>query len=366
MVRIQHLVPKEILVACTRRIGDVLLSTPLVRSLHHAWPEAAIDMLVFRGTEAIVEANPDLRRVITVGERDSLGARFGTLRKLWKHYDLACSTQASDRTTLYAAAAGKVAVGLLDPAKAPAWKRALLDRWVPFDDLHVHTVMAGLALCPVLGIDPVPEVVVSWRIADEAEVAAMLPFELASTRYAVLHVSPKFAYKTWTEQGWVQLARWLSGQNVCPVLLAGGDPEDAVLAGRIAAGVPGVVNVAGKLGLRSVGALLNRARLYVGTDTAVSHMAAAVGVPTIALFGPSNPVKWGPWPKGYAGTESPWRMVGSGRSGNVALIQGQATCVPCREEGCERHVRSLSDCLQHLPAARVIQAAGDMLADAPG
>ncbi len=366
MERIPHLAPKEILVACTRRIGDVLLSTPLVRSLRRAWPEAAIDMLVFRGTEAIVEANPDLRRVMTVGERDSLGARFGTIRKLWKHYDLACSTQASDRTTLYAATAGKVAVGLLDAAKAPAWKRALLDRWVPFDDLNVHTVMAGLALCPALGIDAVPEVVVSWRTEDESQVSRVLPFERQSTTYAVLHVSPKFAYKMWTVDGWIQLARWLAERDIRSVIVAGADAGEMAYAGRIADGAPSAVNIAGKLALPAVGALLDRARIYVGTDTAVTHMAAAVGVPTIALFGPSNPVKWGPWPKGYAGTESPWPMVGSGRSGNVALIQGQATCVPCREEGCERHVRSLSDCLQHLPAARVIQAAGDMLACAPG
>lgn len=361
MERVVAVPPKEILVACTRRIGDVLLSTPLVRSLRRAWPAAAIDMLVFRGTESIIEANPDLRRVITVGERDSIGRRLGTFRALWKRYDLACSTQASDRTTLYAAAAGKVVIGLLDPAKAPAWKRALFERWVPFDDVHVHTVMAGLSLCPVLGIDPVPEVVVSWRPADEADVAAALPFDQSATAHAVLHVSPKFAYKMWTVEGWIQLARWLSGQGVRPVILAGAETEEIAVADRIAVEVPDAVNLAGRLRLPAVGALLDGARLYVGTDTAVTHMAAAVGAPTIALFGPSNPVKWGPWPKGFSGPESPWRMVGSGRSGNVALIQGHATCVPCREEGCERHVRSLSDCLQHLPAGRVIEAAREML-----
>lgn len=353
--------PKEVLVVCTRRLGDVLLATPLVRSLRRAWPEAAIDMLVFRGTESIIDANPDLRRVITVGERDSLGTRLGTFRALWKRYDLACSTQASDRSTLYAAAAGKVAVGLLDPAKAPAWKRWLLERWVPFDDLHVHTVMAGLALCPVLGIAPVSEVVVSWRAGDDAEAARTLPFDARTTAYAVLHVSPKFAYKMWTVEGWFRLARWLSEQDVRSVIVTGTDAEERALADRIADEVPGAVNLAGKLRLPAVGALLNRARIYVGTDTAITHMAAAVGVPTIALFGPSNPVKWGPWPKDYPGQESPWRMVGSQRSGNVALIQGQTTCVPCREEGCERHVRSLSDCLQHLPAGRVIEAARGML-----
>jgi heptosyltransferase-3 len=359
--RVPSPAPREVLVVCTRRIGDVLLATPLVRSLRRAWPGAAIDMLVFRGTESIVDANPDLRSVILAGERDGPGERLRTFRSLWKRYDLACSTQASDRTTLYAATTGKMAVGLLDPARAPAWKRALLDRWAPFDDLRVHTVMAGLALCPLMEIAPVPEVVVSWREGDEAEASRVLPFDASTAACAVLHVSPRFAYKAWTVEGWVALARWLSGNAVRPVIVAGADPEDSALAQRIAAGVPGAVNLAGKLRLPAVGALLNRARLYVGTDTAVTHMAAAVGVPTIALFGPSNPVKWGPWPKDHAGPDSPWRMVGSQRAGNVALIQGQTTCVPCRLEGCERHVLSLSNCLQHLPAGRVIEAAGELL-----
>ncbi len=348
--------PGQILVACTRRIGDVLLATPLVRSLRRAWPAAAIDMLVFRGTEAIVAANPDLRAVITVGESDSLGERVGTFRTLWNRYDLACSTQTSDRTTFYAAAAGRMVVGMLDPAQAPSWKRGLLDAWIPFDDRHVHTVSAGLALCSVLGVPQVPEVVVAWNDADEEQALQALPFNPNNVPYAVLHVSPKFPYKKWTVDGWTQLAHALSADGLRPVIVAGPESNEVEQADAIARRASGAINLAGKLRLAAVGALLADARAYVGTDTAVTHMAAAIGVPTVALFGPSNPVKWGPWPKGYPGPESPWEMVGSKRVGNVTLVQGHAACVPCLEEGCERRVSSLSDCLQHLPAGRVIGA----------
>ena len=57
--------PRRILVVVTRRIGDVLLATPVIRSLRRHWPEAAIDMLVFRGTEGVLAGNPDIRRVLT-------------------------------------------------------------------------------------------------------------------------------------------------------------------------------------------------------------------------------------------------------------------------------------------------------------
>ena len=61
--------PRSVLVVVTRRVGDVLLATPLIRSLKRAWPEAAIDVLVFEGTEGVLAANPDIRRVIAVAER---------------------------------------------------------------------------------------------------------------------------------------------------------------------------------------------------------------------------------------------------------------------------------------------------------
>jgi lipopolysaccharide heptosyltransferase III len=92
-------------------------------------------------------------------------------------------------------------------------------------------------------------------------------------------------------------------------------------------------------------------------------MAAALGVPTVAMFGPSNPIKWGPWPKDWsASSTSPWQFRGSQRQGNVFLLQGEGDCVPCLHEGCDRHIESLSDCLQTLPVSRVIEAVRSMLA----
>ena len=64
--------PRRILLVCTQRIGDVLLATPLARSLKRAWPDAALDMLVFRGSEGALENNPDIAHVLTQAPRAGL------------------------------------------------------------------------------------------------------------------------------------------------------------------------------------------------------------------------------------------------------------------------------------------------------
>jgi heptosyltransferase-3 len=145
-------------------------------------------------------------------------------------------------------------------------------------------------------------------------------------------------------------------------VVAGGASDQRAYSEYVVERLPDAVNLVGRMTLPALGYLLSRAVLYVGTDTAVSHMAAAVGVPTVVLFGPSNPVKWGPWPKDFPETvQSPWRRQGSQRQGNVFLLQGEGDCVPCLGEGCDRHINSLSDCLQRLSIGRVIAAAEAML-----
>jgi heptosyltransferase-3 len=123
-----------------------------------------------------------------------------------------------------------------------------------------------------------------------------------------------------------------------------------------------VVNVAGTLSLAEVASIIAAARVFVGPDTAVTHLAAATGTPTVALYGPTNPLKWGPWPAGYAADDTPFRRFGTQRVGNVLLLQAAGACVPCHEEGCDRHKESRSRCLDELSYARTIAAVEEMLA----
>lgn len=352
------------LVVCLNRIGDVLLATPVVRSIKAAFPDAPVDMLVYEGTQGVVASNQDLRRIWTLAGRPTIGAQRALLCSLWRRYDLAVSVLPGDRSICFAWVAGRYAMGTLLPDTKSWWKRRLLDTWVPFDNLGIHTVAMNLRLLEPLGIMARATPVVEWTRGDEETVQQLLPAIGGGHPYAILHVSPKFAYKMWTAVGWAGLGRWLREQGLTVLVTAGDTSAEQAYCEEVIRQLPeDSVNLAGQVTLSALGYLLSRTVLYVGTDTAVSHMAAAVGAPTVVLFGPSNPVKWGPWPKDFpVGRDSPWKTKGSQRQGNVFLLQGEGDCVPCLAEGCGRHVQSVSECLQQLSQSRVIEAAKIMLA----
>ena len=344
-------------------MGDVLLATPLLRSIKAAWPGAAIDVLVFAGTRDVLANHPDVRRVLAVAERPGRIAHAAFILRMLRRYDLALSCLAGDRPTLYAMLAGRRSVGFVMAGSGARWKRWLLSRWVEFDDLGTHTVAMNLALADALGIARQHDFAARWSAADAAHVASLLESSDPSRTYAALHLYPKFNYKMWHVEGWVGLAQWLHERAIASVLTGGSEPREIEFAASVAAQMPaGTINLAGRMSFAQTACAIASARLFVGPDTVTTHLAAALGVPTIALYGPSNPVKWGPWPRDFSGASSPWRLAGTQASGNVELVQGVGACVPCMREGCDQHIASFSDCLRQLPLPAVIAAAERALA----
>ena len=122
-----------------------------------------------------------------------------------------------------------------------------------------------------------------------------------------------------------------------------------------------VARLDGKLAWPELSGVIGAARVYVGPDTAVTHLAAATGTQTVALFGPTNPRIWGPWPVG--GLDRPWAAAGTIQNrGNVWLVQNPLLCLPCQQEGCARRLNSHSQCLDELPVAQVLAALDQALA----
>ena len=347
--------PRRVLVIITRRIGDVLLATPVFHSLRQVWPDATIDALVFSSTAAALTANADVNEIRVIPERPSLLRHIVFIIKLFRRYDLALSLVAGDRPTLYAWLAGRRRVGLLLPTRKERWKQRFLQQWLPYDVAEKHTVLTHLSLLALLGVPAIAKVTADWSDADEHCVSRLLA-PLNSARFIVLHLYPKFNYKMWSDTAWQDLARWINAQGLRIVLTGSADIAEMVYVSRFAQQIDAALNLAGQLTLNQSACAIARAVAYVGPDTALTHIAAALGVPTVALFGPTDPVKWGPWPNGHDGKCTPWHRLGDQTIGHVSIVQGIAACVPCGNEGCERHISSYSDCLLTLPARRVINA----------
>ena len=353
MTRLELPPRPRILVVTLRRLGDVLLATPLIRSLRRAWPQARVDALVFADTAGILAGNPDLDGVVTVPPQPSAAQSFRLGARLFRRYDLAVSTQSGDRPTGFAITAGHVSVAPVAANFNGRVKRALLTRSVAAVP-GLHRVEEMLRLADALGIARVPELVTP-RAADTGDRPA--------GPYAVIHAAPMFRYKQWTANGWRALAAALAARGL--TVIATGGPAEAER--RYLDGVWDGVNVTrrdGQLAWPQLAGLLSQARVYIGPDTSVTHLAAAAGCPTVALYGPTDPRLWGPWPVG--GLDEPWEAAGTiQRRGNVWLVQYPLPCMPCQLEGCERRLDSDSQCLIELPPAQVIAAADQALAEKP-
>lgn len=350
--------PSRILVVTLRRLGDVLVTTPLIRSLRRAYPDAKLDALVFRGSAGILAGNPDISNILTVTEKAGAGETLALVARLFRRYDLAISTQAGDKPTVFAWLAGRQRIGIAKPRDGWGWlKHRLLDKAVPLD-LTVHRVVETQRLLAAAGVPFVPELVPP---------AGPLKADTIPARpYAVLHPNPKYAYKRWNAAGWRHLAGALAARGLGVVVTGGPDAEEKAYLDGLWSGSPTpVTRTDGQLGWPDLANLIGRAAVYVGTDTSMTHLAAATGAPTVAIYGPVDPRIMGPWPVG--GLSPPWDGAGTVQArGNVWVVQNPASCpfhtLPCEKLGCDGALDSRAQCLDELTAEQVLTAVDAALA----
>lgn len=343
----------RILVIALRRIGDVLLTTPLIRSLRRAWPEASLEALVFSDTTGILNGNPDLDRVIVADPNAGAMQSAMLAARLARRYALAVSTQSGDRPTFLAAIAGWQSVAPISGGNAMAsFKRRIVTHEARAL-AGVHRVEEVLQLADAVGAARVPHVVVpQGQVRD-----GLVPAE----PYAVLHPSPMYRYKQWTQEGWRGLAAALAQRGLRMLITGGPAASERAYIDSLFGASPEIVRLDGRLAWQEIAALTASAKVFVGPDTSVTHLAVAGGAPTVALFGPTDPRLWGPWPVG--GLVTPWAKAGTiQRRGNVWLVQNPLSCLPCQQEGCERHLGSFSQCLDELALPQVLAAVDQALA----
>jgi heptosyltransferase-3 len=345
--------PGRILVIVMRYLGDVLLTTPLLRSLRQAYPDARLDVLVFRNTAAMLEGNPDINNIITIPNRPKFADYWSLARQLFRCYDLAIATQAGDRPFLCALLASPVRVAVV-PAKNTTgwWKRFFVQRWTEFDGENTHAVLQHLKLLDLINV-PRCFSLVPPQIGSNQQLAEQFHFLADKDAYAVLHTHPQWTYKQWTIEGWIEVGIYLKNLGLKLILSGGPAQEEIDYVANIQRQLPeDTVNIAGRVSLAQLAGIIAEAKIFIGPDTGITHLAAATGIPVIALYGPTNPVLWAPWPYGFNQNINPFHKTGSQQQNNISLIQGEGDCVPCQLEGCDKHQQSRSLCLDLLPVHR--------------
>jgi heptosyltransferase-3 len=356
----------RVLVIATRQIGDVLLTTPLIRAVREQWPLAHIDVLGFAGTLGMLAGNADVAERIETAPRLGWSGLRALAARLWRRYDLALVTDAGDRAHLIGWLASATRAGIVpDEGGSRWWKRLSLRHAVASsgDRGATHVVEEKVAL------------LAPWRAAGatvsrvQPPAGRPLPESLAAQLEPapiLVHVPSMWAYKQWPLAHFRVLVEGLLAEGRQVVLTGSGAARDqeCIAAVRDLGAPPRLIDASGQLDFQQLVTLIQRCALYIGPDTSVSHLAAATGIATIAVFGPTNPRRWAPWP---ASGEHPVRferMALRQQAGNVTLLQADKHCVPCGRAGCEDHRNSRSDCLQEITPERVLAEARRILEQA--
>ncbi|MBI4290790.1 MAG: lipopolysaccharide heptosyltransferase I [Betaproteobacteria bacterium] len=302
----------KVLLVKTSSLGDVVHNLPVVTDIRMRFSDACIDWAVEEDYVPLVRLHPAIRRVIPVAIRRwrarllgaSTWSEIGALRRLFRaeRYDAIIDTQGLIKSAILARAARGRHHGFdANSAREPLAARLYdVEHHVPRNQ---HAVLRNRALvASALG----------YRADAPAGCGITAP-RASSAPYAVLLHSTSRADKLWPEEHWVALAREMEGRGLRCVLPWGSD-EERSRSSRIAACLSDAL-VPGRLPIADLTALLSGAASVVGVDTGLTHLAAALGVPVVALYSGSDPALTGVY-----GARRARNLGGPGRVAEVAEV----------------------------------------------
>ncbi len=336
-------------------LGDVVHALNSLSLLRLGRPDAHITWLVEDRFSGLLRRHPHIDELITV-PRKVWGAmlknpfRWYTLGPELKElggflreqgFDISLDFQSSLKSAWLVAAAGAAVRVGFGGGVSREFNRLVQNDLVEVPGGGVHRIERDLALLAPLGIATRYAGPVLPACEAEAEsVGATLEERLGGGPLVVIHPgTSKFAaFKRWMPHRYARVADRLVAERGADVVVTCG-PDDAALAERVVA----LMNRKGILaqpteGVRQLVCLLRRADLFIGSDTGPMHIASALRVPVVALFGPKDPVQTGPY------------------CSRSIVVNGRAPCRPCTRRRCS-HVR----CMTSITVEKVLQAALDVL-----
>jgi lipopolysaccharide heptosyltransferase I len=334
--------PKKILIIKPSSLGDVIHALPFLNAVKKTFPDSQVDWVISNNLKAILEDNPFINELISL-DKDSWKSvkklpktlnELSALRKTLKskHYDMVVDLQGLLRSGLIAFSTPTTLKIGFDDAREGS--RFFYDRKVPVIE-SAHAVDKCLEVARAIKADT--KRVKFPLYADDASKNKIRKLIGNIKEYAVIVPSARWASKRWPAENFAALIKKLS----IPCIITGskGDKKavqnimnlltenTAAISGTSREKRPArkgasskTINLCGKTGLKELTALLAGAKAVVTNDTGPMHIAAALNVPVIAIFGPTDPAKTGPYG---------WQT-----SRKLKVVKTRVPCSPCRKKRC--------------------------------
>ena len=337
--------PSRILLLRLERIGDLLMALPAIRDVRALAPAAKIDLAVGSWNAALARTVSDVDRVEELDARwlargeARRGSSLAAAARRWRRegYDLTINFEPDIRTNLLLAASGAGwTAGWVSGGGGP-----VLDEGLEFDP-RAHTSENARRLVAAIFGRPAP-LSSEPLLAIPADARRAARARLANRRGPVIaiHVSGGRLVKQWAPERFAEVAGRLASEFGATIVLTGG-PGDRAMVDTVKGRVPPAqtIDVSGQIDLVELAGILEQVDVLVTGDTGPMHMAAAVRTPIVAVFGPSDPVRYAP----------------SGPADRIVRVD--LPCSPCNRIRLppERCVGHIPECLTSISADRVLDA----------
>ncbi|MGH8581772.1 MAG: glycosyltransferase family 9 protein [Gammaproteobacteria bacterium] len=275
--------PNRLLLISLSNVGDAVMTTPVLELMHQRYPEAAIDIVADRRASGLFQHCPYRGRVLHKDKSAGWRGLWRLVRTLRQgRYELIVDLRTDGLAYLLRA-------------------KRRLSKWGAGAPCGPHAVDKLLAIAaPLLAAGSSPPAPRLWLDSQLRRFADGEVSVLPGRRWLALGPGARWPRKIWAVERYAEMAGQL-GDRFDAVIVLGG-PADRETAARLAQGLAlPCLNLAGRTTLLEDCAVLERVQFYVGNDSGLGHMAAALGVPSLTVFGPTDPQRFRPW-----GTRAAW------------------------------------------------------------
>lgn len=329
---------RRVLLVRLRSIGDTVLATPSVFALKRFLPQAQVDILVEDWVAPLLTNHPDVDNVIVL-ERGGVVARTRVARELRAaRYDVVYNLHGGTTATFLTRATGaRHRIGFKTYQYAKLHTELAPSPLLVWGQQKTHSVEQQLALLGWTGVPVTDRPRTRLGIAlDAAEIVnqRLAAAGLTDRKIALIHPAAAFATKSWATDNFARVAEYLADRGFAPVAIAA-PHESAIVNVLLDESSVGILSL--ELSLPEVTALAKRSQLFVGNDSGIAHIAAAVGTPSVVIFGSSNIAHWRPWNRAAA-----------------EVVFEEMSCQPCHGYFCEKFPQP--ECILRVPVPRVLAA----------